>query len=123
MHIFCVPCLFKYIQGKVCQGGYHVISCPADCGKLISTHDIDEICSEEESEHFCDLQISSFVENSNEIYQHCFTPDCKNIFLVDDLEEKESFICDICGIWYCTKCKESHRGISCEEFNLDEEAL
>ena len=58
----------------------------------------------------------------NDIYQHCFTPDCVQILLRDEVKKEGSFSCDLCGKWYCLKCKESHEGFSCQG-DMDKKAM
>ena len=87
--------------------------------------DVRRILSQEDFNKLCDLQISRFI-SKNPAYHSCFSPNCEQIFLSSETKENDgTFECELCGKWYCMKCKQSHKGYTCEDwkFKLDDKAL
>lgn len=71
---------------------------------MISVYDVQKIMSEDEFNKLCDIQISRYIQRDPK-FHGCSSANCENIFISEESKANGCYDCDLCGKWFCFKCK------------------
>jgi hypothetical protein len=110
-HFICTDCFKATLQNAIRNKEFPVKCVDTKCECL---YDLELITQRIDSEMFDKILKASYelYISLNPKYSHCTTPDCPQVFL----ENSGDFTCDLCSKSICTVCKNSHQGLTCEEF-------
>ncbi|CAI2369937.1 unnamed protein product [Moneuplotes crassus] len=117
-HSYCKDCIQGHINSKV-EERVFPIKCPDEnCAHTISDEELQEFLNSFQDYAKVKMEETKLsLEQSDEVYYNCLTPDCKNQFVHSPDGEDYSYTCFFCHKSYCLRCKvEWHENFSCEEY-------
>ncbi|CAI2367338.1 unnamed protein product [Moneuplotes crassus] len=116
-HIYHPYCMKMHLQAKTDSKAFP-LSCPEpQCGMELAESEIQSFCDDELYDKITKFQLELFLEQNNEMFNHCPTPDCEFVFEWDGDKENQQFKCSICHKNYCIMCRvEWHDGLNCQEY-------
>lgn len=85
-----------------------------DCSQCFLLADFENIekRSKFEAKTLVSASLKDYLARNRDKHRNCPTPDCKMIYAKTD--DGQEFICMDCEVSTCTKCDQSHPGITCK---------
>lgn len=85
-----------------------------DCSRCFLLADFENIerRSKFETKTLVSASLKDYLARNGDKHRNCPTPDCKMIYAKTD--DGQEFICIDCEVSTCTKCDQSHPGITCK---------
>lgn len=117
-HIFCNPCFSNMCLAAARES--KPIKCEGaggQCENIIPLPEISRALSPEVFEEVLSISFSSHIKTHPDLFRHCPTPDCDQIYRVTPgaIEAARAFTCGQCLKPTCTTCHVSHPGLSCNQ--------
>ena len=113
-HAYCKECLTTQVQVAISNKDFPIVCAGEDCGKGFVKRDFKALFATNKIKPF-DLtaaSVASFVQQNNQAYKYCPTPNCLMIYKVSSTGER--FACELCRAVTCTTCHiEFHEGLTC----------
>eukprot|EP00047_Mylnosiga_fluctuans_P003857 m.231340 g.231340 ORF g.231340 m.231340 type:complete len:618 (-) comp12199_c0_seq1:161-2014(-) len=116
-HRFCFECLRHEVESKVDEN--MIPSCPEPaCRVQLPQRDAELVFIDSPSSPYvpriAQLYLNTILASSGAI--PCPRPGCKNAFFPSAPGEKEKCVCGVCGMIFCSLCRNDyHHDLSCEE--------
>jgi len=119
-HLLHSACILNNIMEQITTLKFPV-SCPlSNCLDEISMLDLRERLSREQMDLFEKNTFELYIQQIGDGLTCCPNLQCRFVF--DWSGEGPEFICPLCSMHYCLKCKvDWHKGLTCEQFRLRSE--
>ncbi|KAK0234226.1 hypothetical protein IW262DRAFT_140008 [Armillaria fumosa] len=118
-HVYCTVCIRHFLTSAA-ETGIFPLACmgnDATCGTLISIPVIQRFLPQNSFGHLLETVFTSYVDKQPQIFGHCKTPDCTQIYCKS--ESPSPVLCPSCFSEICSSCGEdSHVGMGCEEARI-----
>ncbi|KAJ8092740.1 hypothetical protein PM082_007069 [Marasmius tenuissimus] len=114
-HEYCTACLRHFFTADIKNFPILCIGDEAKCGKPIALPVIQKYLeSDSEFNALLETAFTTYIEQNQQTFTYCKTPDCKQIYPSGSSEGARR--CPSCLASVCTKChEEGHDGMTCEE--------
>ncbi|KAK1215215.1 hypothetical protein PQX77_022188 [Marasmius sp. AFHP31] len=114
-HEYCTACLRHFFTADIKNFPILCVGDEAKCGKPIALSVIQKYLeSDSEFNALLETAFTTHIEQNQQTFRYCKTPDCKQIYRSSLAEGARQ--CPSCLALVCMKChEEGHDGMTCEE--------
>ncbi|KAJ4481297.1 hypothetical protein J3R30DRAFT_3466667 [Lentinula aciculospora] len=117
-HDYCTACLHHLFTADVQTFPIVCLGDEVQCREPIALPIIQKFLTEVQFNALLETAFMHHVEKNPEVFKYCPTPDCEQLYRCADgdfPDHESNFCCPSCLSEICTRCHESHEGMSCDE--------